>query len=97
LRIVRRRCRELQLLDNLYLKLGETLVSVTVATAAPAAWRRTRRIRAVARLMLAVAVMRPTATTAARALLMLVRWLRALQLDRRLAEATIATSASGWL
>lgn len=97
LRVIRRRGRELQLLYDLYLELGETLVPVTATSTAAAAGRRTRRVRAVSRLMLTVAVMRPTATTAALGLLMLMLTLRALQLDRRLAEAGIAATSTGRL
>ncbi|KYN22821.1 Cell cycle checkpoint protein RAD17 [Trachymyrmex cornetzi] len=85
------------LLYDLNLKLGETFVPVTTTTSTTTG-RWTRRVRAVPRLMLAVAVMGPAAaTTTTRTLLMLMRPLRALQLNRRLAEATIATSTTGWL
>lgn len=97
LRVIRRRGREFQLLNDLHLELGETLVPVTATSTAPAAGRRARRVRTVPRLMLAVAVMRPTATTAAWALLMLMLTLRALQLDRRLAEAAVAATSTGRL
>jgi len=85
------------LLYNLNLKFGKTFVPITITTATTTTGCWTRRVRAIPRLVLAMAMMGPAAATTARTLLMLMRPLRALQLNRRLAEAAITTSTTGWL